>query len=57
MERNRRRRAEQRTECLRSRRGPLPGKFLVIVNKRGQKKTAKALQRHSAHWESIQKIS
>ena len=37
--RNRRHRTEQRTECLRARRGPLPVKFLAIANELGQRKT------------------
>ena len=39
MERNRRHRTEQRTECLRARRGALPVKFLAIANELGQRKT------------------
>ena len=38
MERSRRRRTEQRTECLGARRGPLPVKFQAIANELGQRK-------------------
>ena len=38
-ERNRRQRTEQRTECLRAPRGPLPVKFLAIPSELGQRKS------------------
>ena len=37
-ERSRRHRTEQRKECLRARRIPLPEKFLAIANELGQRK-------------------
>ena len=38
-EQNRRHRTEQKTKCLRTRRGPLPVKFLATANELALRKT------------------